>query len=122
MLNHLVRFVMVGGSATLLQFVLLFIFVEYGHLNKVLASAFSFALSAIYNYLMNYYFTFASEKSHVETASKFVLVAALGLAINSSTFALLIYLGLHYLIAQVGATAVTLVVNFLLHKIWIYRS
>lgn len=122
MLNHLVRFVIVGGSATLLQFVLLLLLVEYGHLNKVLASALSFVLSAIYNYLMNYYFTFASEKSHVETAAKFVLVAALGLVINSSTFALFLMLGPHYLIAQVGATAITMIVNFLLHKIWIYRS
>src|SRR5690606_28898369 len=108
MLNHLVRFVMVGGSATLLQFVLLFIFVEYGDLTYVPSAACSFPVSAIYSSLMNYSQTFASETSHVATASKFVLVAALGLAINSSTFALLIYLGLHYLSAQVGATAVTL--------------
>ncbi|MGM8226307.1 GtrA family protein [Cellvibrio sp. ARAG 10.3] len=113
---------MVGGSATLLQFVLLFLLVEFSHLNEVLASALSFALSAIYNYLMNYYFTFASEKSHIETAMKFMLVAALGLAINSSTFALFLSLGLYYLLAQVGATIITLFVNFLLHKIWIYRS
>lgn len=122
MLNHLVRFVMVGGSATLLQFVLLFLFVEYAHLNEILASALSFSLSAIYNYLMNYYFTFASEKSHIETATKFMLVATLGLAINSSTFALFLSLGLYYLLAQGGATIITLLVNFLLHKIWIYRS
>ena len=122
MLNHLIRFVLVGGSATLLQFVLLFIFVEFGHFNKIFASALSFAISAVFNYLMNYYFTFASEKSHIETAPKFIAVAALGLLINSTVFALLLVVMPHYLFAQFGATLITLLVNFLLHKMWIYRS
>lgn len=122
MLNHMIRFVIVGGSATLLQFMLLFAFIEFAHMQEVLASAVSFALSAIYNYLMNYYFTFASDKSHRETLWKFVIVASLGLVINSSSFALLLLIMPHYMVAQIGATAITLVVNFLLHKIWIYRS
>lgn len=122
MLNHLIRFILVGGSATLLQFALLFVFVELFHLHAVLSSALSFALSAVFNYLMNYYFTFNSSKSHTETAGKFVVVASLGLLINSGTFALLLPLAPHYLIAQLGATIITLGINFLLHKIWIYRS
>jgi putative flippase GtrA len=122
MLNHLIRFVLVGGGATLLQFVLLFIFVELGYFNKILASALSFAISAVFNYLMNYHFTFASEKSHSETAPKFILVAALGLLINSTSFALLLVVMPHYLFAQIGATLITLLINFLLHKMWIYRS
>lgn len=122
MLNHLIRFVLVGGSATLLQFLLLFIFVELFHLHAVVSSATSFALSAVFNYLMNYYFTFNSAKSHMETASKFTLVAGLGLAINSASFALLLPLLPHYLLAQTGATLITLCVNFILHKTWIYRS
>ena len=122
MLNHLIRFILVGGSATLLQFALLFILVEQFYLPAVLSSALAFALSAVFNYLMNYYFTFNSAKSHAETAGKFVVVASLGLAINSGAFALLLPLVPHYLMAQVGATVITLAINFLLHKLWIYRS
>jgi putative flippase GtrA len=120
--NHLVRFLLVGGSATLIQFTLLFLFIEIGHLQEVAASALAFTFSAIYNYLMNYYFTFASQKGHLETATKFSIVAGLGLIINSSSFALLLTISPHYLFAQFGATLITLVVNFLLHKTWIYRS
>jgi len=122
MLNHLIRFVLVGGTATLIQFVLLIMLVEFLHTNAVLASALSFALSAVFNYLLNYYFTFKSARSHVETASKFIVVATLGLLINSSSFALILNFAPHYLIAQIGATLITLCVNFLLHKFWIYRS
>ncbi|HLU17396.1 MAG TPA: GtrA family protein [Edaphocola sp.] len=118
----MIRFVLVGGSATLFQFVLLFSFVEFGHFNKIFASALSFAIAAILNYLLNYYFTFASEKSHFETASKFIVVATIGLLINSTSFALLLVVMPHYLFAQIGATLLALSVNFLLHKIWIYRS
>lgn len=120
--NHLIRFLMVGGSATLFQFILLLLFIEIGHFHEVVASALAFTFSAIYNYLMNYHFTFASKKSHVETAIKFSIVAGLGLTINSSSFALLLTVTPHYLLAQVGATLITLIVNFLLHKTWIYRS
>lgn len=122
MFDHLIRFVLVGGSATLLQFVLLFIFVECGHFNKIFASALSFAISAVFNYLMNYYFTFASEKPHIEAVLKFIVVATLGLLINSASFALLLVVMPHYLFAQLGAALITLSVNFLLHKMWIYRS
>ena len=122
MLSHLIRFALVGGSATLIQFALLYLFIEYAHVEKVIASASSFAISAFYNYLMNYHFTFASEKSHAETAIKFVIVASFGLLINSLTFALLLLVMPHYLVAQIGATIITLIINFLLHKIWIYRS
>lgn len=122
MLNHLIRFILVGGSATLLQFILLFLLVEFVHLHAVLASALSFAMSAVFNYLMNYHFTFSSSKPHAETAGKFIVVAGLGLLINSGSFAALLPLTNHYLIAQIGATLITLCINFLLHKIWIYRS
>ncbi|MBK8188752.1 MAG: hypothetical protein IPK77_16690 [Cellvibrio sp.] len=30
--------------------------------------------------------------------------------------------GLHYLVAQVIATIITLFINFSIHKIWIYRK
>lgn len=122
MLNHLMRFVIVGGSATLLQYLLLVLFVELHLLTPVLASPLAFGLSAIANYLLNYHFTFASRAAHTSTLPKFIAVASLGLIINSVSFAIFLSLVPHYLAAQIIATVLTLGVNFLLHKFWIYRS
>jgi putative flippase GtrA len=119
--NRFVRFSAVGGVATLIQFVLLYFFVELNWLEKVPASALSFAISAIFNYLMNYHLTFDSRESHRQTFPKFVGVAGFGLLLNVSLFSLFLLVA-HYLIAQAFATLITLCTNFLLHKYWIYRS
>ncbi|WP_111641269.1 GtrA family protein [Marinimicrobium alkaliphilum] len=117
-----VRFVLVGGVATGAQYVSLILFVESRLLPAVAASASAYAIGAAVNYLLNYYFTFASRQRHRDTLSKFVLVVALGLGLNTLSFWLLLLVLPWYLLAQVGATMITLVVNYLLHKHWIYRK
>jgi len=114
------RFAVVGGGATLLQYLLLVLLVEGLHAAPVAASAAAFSLSALANYWLNYRFTFASRRRHRQTLPRFALVALLGLAINTASFAALLPL-LPYLAAQVIATAVTLIANFTLHHYWIYR-
>lgn len=128
-----IKFAVIGGAATLLQFFLLGLFVEIFNFAPVTASAASYAASAIFNYLANYYLTFASTTSHKQTLPKFIATAALGLALSTSLFAAFLYvlenyvlpdtklLNMAYLIAQLFATLITLVVNFLMHKFWIYR-
>ena len=128
-----IKFATIGGAATLLQFFLLGLFVEAFKWAPITASAVSYAVSAIFNYLANYYLTFASTSSHKQTLPKFILVVAFGLALSTSLFAMFLYvlenhllrntnlLETAYLIAQLFATLITLVVNFLAHKLWIYR-
>jgi putative flippase GtrA len=120
-LKQIFRFLLVGGMATALQFLLLTLFVELELLDEVPASAAAYFLSAIANYLANYHLTFASKRPHRETLPRFAATAALGLGINTLVFALVFWLLHYYLLAQVIATGVTLVCNFLLHKFWIYR-
>lgn len=119
--SRFMRFSFAGGIATLVQFSLLYLFVEFRLLDKISASALSFVISAVCNYLMNYHMTFASTKSHLTTLPKFVGVAAFGLLLNVSLFSMFLLL-VHYLVAQMFATLITLCTNFILHKYWIYRS
>ena len=130
----LIKFVVIGGAATLLQFFLLGIFVEVFSLAPITASAASYVVSAIFNYLANYHLTFASNTSHKQTLPKFIVAVAVGLALSTSLFAIFLYilekhflqgtklLETAYLIAQLFATLLTLIVNFLMHKFWIYKS
>lgn len=120
--NKFIRFLFVGGTATALQMLILAALVELAGLDAVVSSSVGYCLSAVYNYWLNYHLTFSSSKSHLETFPKFVVVAAIGLMTNGVSMAGFLWLGLYYVFAQVGATAVTLVLNFLLHKYWIYRS
>lgn len=119
--GQFMRFVMVGGGATVLQYTLLVVLVQTTPLAETACSALAFALSAVANYLANYYFTFKASRRHREAFIRFVVTACLGVVINSLTFYLANQLLPHYLLAQILATGVTLVSNFLLHKFWIYR-
>lgn len=116
------KFALIGGLATLLQYLLLVVFVEWLGAPEVLSSALAYAGSAVFNYLANYHLTFKSQADHRSTFPKFVILVIAALIINTLVFFLAHSLGAHYLIAQIVATLVTLVINFLVHKLWIYRK
>lgn len=126
---HFIKFLGIGGIATLLQFLILAALVElelapalFGLEPAVVASALSYFLSAIFNYLANYYFTFASSSSHSKTLPKFALTVALGLSLSTLLFAGFFHLFGYYLLAQLLATGITVCLNFLIHKLWIYKG
>lgn len=134
-----IKFALIGGAATLLQFFILGLLVEYAGLNPVMASALSYAISAIFNYLANYYFTFAASANHKRTPHKhtlpkFVVATGIGITFGTAIFAAFLFLlenyilthssivQSSYLIAQLFATLATLILNFALHKFWIYKK
>ena len=119
---EIVKFLIVGGSATALQYGLLIVFVQFAGLSPVVATSIAYAISSVYNYLLNYYATFKNDGSHRTAATKFLAVAGSGLLINAGIIAALTKLGAHYLVAQVVATLVILVWNFVVHKYWTYRD
>lgn len=119
--NVFAKFICVGGIATLGQFLAITILIEWLHVPAVPASALSYLFGAICNYLLNYYLTFRAVGSHLSALPKFVLVVLLGLTANTMAFSFFLSILKIYLIAQILATALTLILNFFLHKFWIYR-
>ncbi|MDO6570751.1 GtrA family protein [Gilvimarinus sp. 2_MG-2023] len=115
------RFLIVGGTATALQYILLIVLAEVTPLPHLYCSALSYALSAIFNYLANYYFTFEATGDHSSTSARFAITTAIGLGINTLVFYLANLILPHYILSQIMATGVTLVSNYLLHKYWTYR-
>ncbi len=124
-------FLSIGGISTLIQFLLLILFVETRLSSEVIASAASYILAAFFSYWANYHFTFNSRQSHRKAFPKFALTVALGLTINTLLFALLFYVFNQlwrppwvepYMVAQALATGFTVIVNFVMHKFWIYKG
>lgn len=114
------KFVLIGGTATALQYVVMMLLIEFFDVKEVIASALSYLISAAVNYLANYYLTFKSQQQHLTTLGKFAVLVLIALWINTLVFYLIFQIGAHYLVAQIIATLVTLVINFLVHKFWIY--
>lgn len=121
-MKHFLKFLGIGGMATALQFFVLALLVEFKLAPAIIASAASYFLSAIFNYLANYHITFASNTHHSETLPRFAITACIGLALSTSLFALFLHLFGHYLLAQFLATGITFCLNFLVHKLWIYKG
>jgi putative flippase GtrA len=145
-MKHFIKYLGIGIISTLIQFLLLTLLVkfrltpelivttavyplssifnpyEFKLAPEVMASAASYFLSSIFNYLANYHLTFSSNASHFKTLPKFIVAVSLGLTANTSLFALFFHIFANYIAAQFLATGITVFLNFLVHKLWIYRG
>jgi putative flippase GtrA len=117
------RFLLVGGFATALQYVILFVLVHFTGMNAVLASGIGYVISAIFNYVLSYRFTFESTQAHRVSAPRFLIIGLCGLILNSVILEFATEgVGLNLLTAQIMATVVTLAWNFIANGIWSFRS
>lgn len=120
---YFIKFLGIGAIATIIQYVIFITLVEFTSLAVVLASALGYGISSIFNYLMNYHYTFSSDAKHKVASLKFTLVALVGLSLNSILMYLLVGLfEVHYIISQIIVTGVILVINFFAHKLWTFQT
>lgn len=117
MITKFGHFAVVGVIATGIQYGLLMFLVR--HVTPVLASDIGFVASAVVNYLLNYHLTFRSTKAHTQSGPRFVMVASLGLLLNSVIMHIgTDLLGLHHVVTQIVATAGVAMWNFTGHHVW----
>lgn len=123
MLSQFLRYVLVGGLATAIHYVVLYALHKKLGWNGVLSTTIGLLLSAAFNFIANYHFTFQSKTRMLSAMLRFVVVITLGLLINASIFWLLVTrLSWFYLWGQAIATAAVLVWNFLFSRSFIYTS
>jgi putative flippase GtrA len=122
-LGQFTAYTIVGSSGTLVHYAVLTALVVGLQMNQVLASTFGAMLGAIFNYLINYRFTFKSSVPHRDALPRFMAVAALGLGVNAVVMQVGVsILKLHYLVAQVLATAVVLAAGYAANCFWTFRQ
>ena len=120
-LSQFMRFVLVGGLATAVQYAVLIVLVRAGALGPVAASGVGYTVSAMLNYYLSHRYTFRSRQLHAVAMPRFVAVSGLGLLINQAVVGATIELaGAHYLVAQVLATGCVMAWNFILGRIWTF--
>ena len=120
--SRFIRFCLVGGVATAIQYALLILLVRGAGMAPTPASSIGFVVSAGANYLLNYRFTFRSDRPHGPAVAKFGLLAGTGLLINAVIMRLMVGAGVHYLLAQLCATAVVLFWNFVGNSVWTFGA
>lgn len=122
LLHQFIHFAAVGLTGTLIQYATLWLGVEYFSLKAPTASAIGYILGSVINYLLNYFFTFNSDKSHKEAASKYFSILGIGWCINVGLMSLLVnYLSWYYWFAQFLTTGIGLLWNFSGSKWWAFK-
>lgn len=118
-----VRFLVVGGMATGLQYVLLGAATALLGWTSAAGSAVGYAAGSMLSYALNYLFTFRSDARHMQAIPRFYAMVGLGLVLNTSVMAFLAdYWGWDVWLSQVVATMLTLFSNFVLSRRWVFKA
>lgn len=123
-LIQIFRYLFVGGTAFVVDYVLLFVFTEFVHLHYLVASVFSFLISLIVNYLFCIFWVFHhnSSKSRISEFLVFLLIASIGLGLNTSIMYLFTDgLDLHYMLSKIISSFIVAFWNFFARKYFLYK-
>ncbi len=122
LIKQLLRFSVVGGTAFLIDFGFLCMFKEVFGINVLVASAFSFTISVVYNYILSTHWVFDVDEGHskVKDLTVFIVLSVIGLGINQLMMWLMVDLmGIFYMLSKIVATAFVTVYNFVTRKIFL---
>ena len=122
LLKQIMKFVVVGGVATIIDFVFLYIFKEIVNLPIILSNTLSFIISVIYNYIasIKWVFDVSEEKNKRQTFLMFIVFSVIGLILNDLIMHICISnLRIYYLISKLVATAIVMVFNFITRKMFL---
>ena len=116
------KFTIVGGIATVIDFLSIFIFKEFLHIPVIISNTLSFCIATIYNYIasVRWVFDVDENKDKKKTFVTFIVFSVIGLILNDlimwfTTDMFQIY----YLIGKIIATCFVMVFNFITRKIFL---
>ena len=119
---EIIKYVIAGGTAFLVDFTILYLCSEYLGLHYLLGNLFGYGGGLLTSYLLNIRWVFSYRKFGAGTEfALFNVIVLLGLGLSE----LLMYLfveqgGTHYLYAKVGASAVVFTFNYITKKLFLF--
>lgn len=116
------RFLLVGGSATLLHYAIMGSLIHFAGVTAGIASASGYVCSTFYNYWASAHFTFGGGHDHARSLPRFLLTALAGLGINQITLLAGLYFSLPVPVAQLVATVTVLFWNYFINALWTFSK
>ena len=124
LLLQIFKFVIVGGTATILDWIIYYICYNYLHIEPLIANIISFTISVIYNYIasVTWVFDVNKDKSKVKIFIEFIVFSVIGFLLSE----LLLWLGIHKLelnamLVKILSTIIVMVFNFVTRKIFLEK-
>lgn len=123
--TQIFKFVLVGGTAFVIDYLFLILFKEVFKFSTLLSAAMSFTISVIYNYIasVKWVFDVNNNKSKMTNFIVFIILSVIGLILTE----IIMYIGedilkISYLIDKIIATLIVMVFNFITRKIFLERK
>ena len=119
--RQFLRFLLVGGGCTVLQYLVMYLMIKWRGLDFALASNIGYLAGAVVNYSINRVFTFESETAYGRGLLKFILLVLVALVLNYTIVRILTtQFRVHVVIAQILATGTTLFWNFFGSRLFVF--
>jgi len=124
-LEQYARFILIGGIGAFINLLILFSLTEFLNIYYLFSEVIAFFIAITHNYLVNKLWTF-KEKFQDKSFQKYlqyIIISLLGLGVNLTVlFMLTECLSIWYIIAEIFATGVSSLVNFLGNKYWTFKK
>ena len=121
-LRHFVRYTGVGVIATAAHYAVLVLCVEAFGWPAYIGSGIGAVVGAQVGYAGNRWYTFAHRGAVGASWPRFQFTALLGALLGMAVVAFGVRLGLHYLLAQVIATVLALLLTFAINRAWTFAN
>lgn len=122
LINQILKFGVVGGTAFLIDYGLLFALTEFAGLHYLISGTISFAASVAYNYILSVVWVFepVGERSRTKDMAVFLILSVVGLGINQAIMWVLVEkAAFYYMLSKIAATAIVMVYNFITRKLFL---
>ena len=115
------RFLVVGGSSTLLDFVIYMLLST--KVDITISKCISMSISSIYSFFINKNWTFSdSEKITIVLALKYILCVLINIGVNTLVNTLTFSITNNKIISFIIATGIAMIVNFVIQKEVVFRG
>lgn len=119
------RYFLVGGLAFIVDFTLLFLLTEFGHLYYLLSASIAFVAGVTVNYALSisWVFSYRSVENRMQEFAMFTIIGIIGLVMNDALMWVFTeLLGLHYLGSKAVAAALIFVFNFAARRVLLFSG
>ena len=118
-----IKFGMVGVINTLVNWIIFFILNALG-MYYIVANIIAYILGTVNSYLWNTLWVFKyKDKASTETTIKFIILNLIGLGLNTGILYVLVDLcNLNKFIGLVITTAIVMIINYIVNKLWVFSK
>ena len=119
---ELVRYVLVGAAATVVDYGAYYVLTRYFFIAAVFANQVSYVFGNIVSFLGQRAITFRSHGHPGPQYLRFLVVNAVGLIVSQLTLVILLRLGVNDLLAKAAGVITSGSFNYLSNRFWTFKS